>query len=211
MKGGFRSPRHREGGEVEGPFAPHQIKLLVKAEFDRSKRYGHPLTLGVLKVDRLETLVDHHGHRVRDMIQATVARVLRRDLRSSDLLGRHSEDRFLLLLPHTDQAGALDLARRVLKRIAEFALEVGSKVLNITASMGLACYADRSALFCDEIMAQAELALDRAREAGGNEIEIGEATPPGPDGGEGTGGIPEPEDEDGPREAPRPTRRPGPH
>lgn len=211
MKSGFRSPRPRPDGNGEGadgPFAPHQIRRLVKSEFDRSKRYGHPLVVGVLKVDRLEALVDHHGHRVRDVIQTTVTRVLQRELRSSDLLGRHPEDRFLVLLPHVELAGAQEFARRVLRRIAEFQLEVGPRVLNITATMGLAGHVGRSNLFCDQVLAQAEAALERGRAAGGNRIELAADGPEGA--GEPGAAAPDPEPPtpaDPTEAAPRPPRR----
>jgi diguanylate cyclase (GGDEF)-like protein len=168
----FRTPPGRSGTQDGiGPFSSPQIQHLIKVEFDRARRHGIPLTILALRVDRIDSLADIHGEQVRDLVQQAVSRIVQKESRSSDLLGRHSESRFLLVLPHTDLAGAQRLAERIRARVAEFSLEAAGRKLAITVSQGLALYTDRSSLFCDTVTLQAEAALERAQTRGSGRIE----------------------------------------
>jgi diguanylate cyclase (GGDEF)-like protein len=152
------------------------------------------LTLVALRADRIDRLTDLHGHAVRDLIQRTIIEVVRQETRSSDLLGRHSEDRFLLALPHTDVEGARLLAERIRARASVLRIEFGSRTLQLTLSCGLAAYVREQHLFCDTMIHQAEHALDNAQERGGNQVLEVEGLSRGTDhtktsaGGSGSGG-----------------------
>lgn len=75
-------------------------------EVSRARRYNYPLSLMLI---RLKT---DNGQSVDHLVQQ-LAKLLKRDTRSVDFLARYSEDAFALLLPCTDEAGALRLAERI--------------------------------------------------------------------------------------------------
>jgi len=86
-------------------FAEHRLQ----AEVDRSRRYGHPLTVVVLDLNNFKQINDKYGHVAGDMVLKEFAARLKQSLRISDLPVRLGGDEFLVLLPEcpADQVPAL--------------------------------------------------------------------------------------------------------
>jgi diguanylate cyclase (GGDEF)-like protein len=71
----------------------------LQAEVDRSRRYGHPLTLVVLDLNNFKQINDRYGHVAGDMVLKEFANKLQQSIRVSDLAVRLGGDEFLVLLP----------------------------------------------------------------------------------------------------------------
>jgi diguanylate cyclase (GGDEF)-like protein len=71
----------------------------LTAEVDRSKRYGHPLTVLVIDLNDFKQINDKHGHLAGDMVLKEFGQRLSRSIRVSDLAVRMGGDEFLVLLP----------------------------------------------------------------------------------------------------------------
>jgi diguanylate cyclase (GGDEF)-like protein len=67
----------------------------------------------MLDVDGLKQVNDARGHAAGDAVLKRVASVLSSHLRPTDLVTRWGGDEFVLLMPETDEVGALSLARRI--------------------------------------------------------------------------------------------------
>lgn len=148
-------------------FSQAQILHLMKNEFARSRRYGLPLGCIVLQVDRLPQLVDLYGAELRHEVRSAMAQLVRDKTRGSDLLGTTNDDRYLLLLPHTDLPGTRLVADRLLEAFAGLEVAVDGKPLALSVSIGVSSVVDHKAMFFDTLLAQAESALDDAARAGG--------------------------------------------
>ena len=72
-----------------------------------------PFCVIMLDVDGLKQVNDARGHAAGDAVLKRVASVLSSNLRSVDVVTRWGGDEFVLLMPGTDQVGAISLARRV--------------------------------------------------------------------------------------------------
>ena len=86
-------------------------------ELARSIRTGSPVAIAFLAVDAFEEYVDTNGHRASNLLLKEMAALWPRELRDSDLLARHSDERFALLLPDcgiADVRGVVDKARRTM-------------------------------------------------------------------------------------------------
>ncbi|MET0401637.1 MAG: diguanylate cyclase, partial [Cystobacter sp.] len=147
---------------------PH-FKEILFVEVKRSRRYGLPLALALVAFDALPVQT---GRELREQLYGGLALAIRRSLRDTDFPVQYSADRVLLLLPHTDLAGAQTVARRVCERVARSSLSFDEQVLRPTVSVGLSALAPgRDASFSDMVR-QAQRSLDNAREAGGNRVEM---------------------------------------
>ncbi len=147
---------------------PH-FRDIVFVEVKRSRRYGLPLALALVAFDALPVQGDRT---LREQLYGGLALAIRRSLRDTDFPVQYSAERVLLLLPHTDLAGAQTVARRVCERVARSSLTFDEQVLRPTVSVGLsALVPGRDASFSDMVR-QAQLSLEAARAAGGNRVEM---------------------------------------
>ncbi len=82
-------------------------------ELNRAKRYGQPLAIVILDLNKLKDVNDRHGHLVGDQVLQLAATTLSKTLRASDFASRIGGDEFALLLPQTDPEQAITLCRRI--------------------------------------------------------------------------------------------------
>jgi diguanylate cyclase (GGDEF)-like protein len=85
----------------------------MRREVERANRFGHQLAVLVLDLDRFKEVNDSHGHAAGDAVLAEFARRLRGEIREVDLAFRQGGEEFVLLLPETDAAGGVTVARRL--------------------------------------------------------------------------------------------------
>ncbi|XHF14969.1 GGDEF domain-containing protein [Archangium gephyra] len=150
------------------------FKDFVFVEVKRSRRHGLPLALALVAFDPLPVRA---GRELREQLHGGLALAIRRSLRDTDFPVQYSADRVLLLLPHTDLAGAHTLARRVCERVARSSLAFDDQVIRPTVSVGLAALTPgREGSFAD-LVRQAQSSLESAQSAGGNRVELLAETP----------------------------------
>jgi diguanylate cyclase (GGDEF)-like protein len=128
-----------------------------------------PLSVVLFDLDHFKRINDRFGHGAGDDVLASVGEVLRSTFRASDFGGRYGGEEFLLLLPSTDQVGALDVTEKLRHGIE--ALEFQQTDLHITASFGIATY-PLDALDADSLVRMADRALYAAKANGRNRVEL---------------------------------------
>jgi diguanylate cyclase (GGDEF)-like protein len=101
-------------------------------EFNRARRYAHPLSLVALDLHRFKEVNDKHGHPRGDEVLHAAATTLRKALRTSDSAFRTGGDEFALILPQTDSAQASALSRRIGVVFSELL-----RPLNLTISVSM--------------------------------------------------------------------------
>lgn len=87
-------------------------------ETDRAIRYGTPISLFLIDVDRFKAYNDTFGHPEGDEALKQVGSLLNSSVRSTDFVARYGGEEFGIILPNTDKDGALILAERC-RRIVE--------------------------------------------------------------------------------------------
>jgi diguanylate cyclase (GGDEF)-like protein len=98
----------------------------------------------LMDLDGFKEVNDTLGHDVGDLLLREVGQRVRRVLRETDTVARLGGDEFAVLLPATDEAGAVHVANAILRALApEFVLE--NQSLAVGASIGVAAYPDHSA------------------------------------------------------------------
>jgi diguanylate cyclase (GGDEF)-like protein len=157
-------------------FSQAQILHLMKNEFARSRRHGLPLGCLVVQVDRLPQLIDLYGAELRAAVRGAVATRVREKTRGSDLLGATNDDRYLLVLPHTNLTQTRIVADRLLQVFQDLEVTVDGRPLALAISVGISACDDQKTMFFDTLLGQAEAALEFAARSGGNQVaSFGEA------------------------------------
>ncbi|MCJ2092995.1 sensor domain-containing diguanylate cyclase [Methylobacterium sp. J-072] len=105
-----------------------------------AQRNGQSLSLLIVDADHFKRFNDHYGHQVGDEVLQGLARRLSASVhRPNDLVCRVGGEEFAILLPDTDQAGALRIAEKVHAEVATLAIgSAGIGAGAVTVSIGLA-------------------------------------------------------------------------
>lgn len=139
-------------------------------EIERSRRHGRPLTIAVVDIDAFRTINAHHGRAVGDQVLTAVGRKLDELTRATDLVSRSSGDEFVVMMPETTAAKAVQAFERILVELeAPQVTVVGS----LAASVGIAQW-ERGA-GAEQLLALAGTRVDVARSLGGGRAVAGDA------------------------------------
>ncbi len=127
-------------------------------------------TVLAIDIDRYKQVNDALGIAAGDNILIAITRRLRRLLKPQDTLARLSGDEFgLILVSEKDPGKIADFADAVSKAIM-VPLNFANREINLTASIGLVSWVDQQESSAS-LLADAELAMFRAKRAGGNRVE----------------------------------------
>jgi diguanylate cyclase (GGDEF)-like protein len=117
------------------------MNFMLDTEIYRSHRYAFEFSLIFIDLDHFKQINDTHGHLMGSKLLAEIGAAIKDKCRLIDLAFRYGGDEFVILLPQTSKENAMGVARRIHKLIREtkWLTEPGLNV-NITASVGVACY-----------------------------------------------------------------------
>jgi diguanylate cyclase (GGDEF)-like protein len=148
---------------LTGLYNRYHFDATMTHEIARCRRYGVPLSLLLVDVDRLKLLNDRWGHHAGDQALSRVAVAIQQSLRGTDIAARLGGDEFAIILPDTDAVAGLIVATRIRRNLVENATS------GTTVSGGLVELPrqaeDASAA---QLMLVADQALYAAKNSGGN-------------------------------------------
>lgn len=159
--------RAAETDTLTGVLSRRAFRERGDREMALARRHGHDLGCVCIDLDHFKSINDRFGHPAGDAVLTGAADCIRSMLRQTDLFGRLGGEEFAVLLPHADQARAMDVAQRIRAAIARHGHQIAGKRLTVTASLGVASF-DAAAADLDALLAQADAALYEAKAAGRN-------------------------------------------
>lgn len=139
-------------------------------EFERSRRYGNPLSVMILDLDHFKEINDTYGHPAGDTVLEAFATILNDTLRESDVCARYGGEEFAVLLPETNVSSARDTAERIRTYVEEKDFETDAGTISVTVSIGLTEFSDNVPNL-DDLLKQADKALYEAKDRGRNRVE----------------------------------------
>jgi len=110
----------------------------LRRELDQARALQSPLAILVLDVDGLKGINDAYGHQVGDVALTSLARVLVKCTRTSDIPARLGGDEFGVIMPETDKDGAFAVAKRLERALdAAPVYEGDGTSLKLSVSLGV--------------------------------------------------------------------------
>jgi diguanylate cyclase (GGDEF)-like protein/PAS domain S-box-containing protein len=144
-------------------------------EWRRLHRTQHAISLLMLDVDYFKLYNDSYGHQEGDDCLIQIAQALQEVVcRPADLAARYGGEEFVVILPETNQAGAIVIAQEIRDKISALAIpHRASRVKDIvTVSIGVACMIPNLDLAPDVLIKQADIALYEAKHQGRNQFVV---------------------------------------
>ena len=133
-----------------------------------ARRTATPLTIIMADLDFFKQVNDTYGHLMGDKVLVSVAKLIRRSMRSEDLAGRFGGEEFILVLVGTDQTGGKIFAERLRQKTEQ--MKVNGMRSKVTMSIGLTeLLAEDTS---DEAIRRADEAMYQAKRAGRNKVVV---------------------------------------
>lgn len=152
---------------LTGVYNRRYFSLRIEEEAKRHARFGEPLSLVLLDLDRFKSINDALGHRAGDETLREAAQLVVSNSRSFSIVTRYGGDEFAVLLVNTPKGGAVKYAQRIKDVIERHRFAHGL----LTVSVGIAALPDDVAS-SDDLMPAADRALYAAKRHGRNLIEV---------------------------------------
>ncbi len=146
------------------------------AECQRMNRES--LSLISMDVNDFKNINDQWGHALGDRMLASIARVIRKELRQMDILSRYAGDEFVAIMPMASQSMAEMIAERIRTAVAEhkFSVRTG-KTVEVSISTGIACFPDDGET-TEELLTAAARNMQRDKHTRKNLISLSTMTTP---------------------------------
>lgn len=146
------------------------LRQRLNEEIKKVKRYGYSVSCLMLDIDYFKKINDKYGHQEGDRVLKGLAFLLKKNIRSIDLISRYGGDEMIILFPHTDLKGAHIVAERLRKKVEEYNFGNPKKPLRFTVSMGLVSFDKEDVLGEDSLMRAMDKQLYKAKQTGRNKV-----------------------------------------
>jgi diguanylate cyclase (GGDEF)-like protein len=145
---------------------------MLAYEYARHLRSGKELSLIMLDIDQFKAFNDAYGHISGDECLREVARAMTKTVsRATDLVARYGGEEFVVLLPETCLRGAVILADRIRKCIADLALPHRDSCAGyVTASLGVVSGKLLTSSSIVDVLTEADAQLYSAKAGGRNRV-----------------------------------------
>lgn len=144
-------------------------------EWQRAKREQTSIALILLDVDFFKLYNDTYGHVAGDECLRQIGNTLKKIAkRATDLVARYGGEEFAVILPDTDQAGAVKVGERILASVRELGIRHDMSLANevVTVSLGIAVAEPAADVMPDRIIVAADRALYQAKQSGRNQLQL---------------------------------------
>lgn len=140
--------------------------------WSEAQRYDQDLACVMIDLDGYKQINDRYGHQIGDQVLVVAAKVITANLRRMDVAARYGGDEFILLLPHASAEESAGVAARIREEYRAAVDTLLRRNETATMSIGIGSKRCDSPAFADHLVAAADAALYRAKEAGRNRIVI---------------------------------------
>lgn len=153
-----------------GLLSERYFRRVLAVEFKRAQRHQNPMALLLCDVDNFKRINDTTEYAFGDLVLTRVADALKQNVRDIDYPARMGGDEFVVLLPNTSAAQAVQTALRIRQRISGVVVQDGDYQTQVSLSIGIEAYDGRSQRDMDSLTRHANQALKEAKRRGKNQV-----------------------------------------
>lgn len=152
---------------LTGLFTHKFFQERLNEEILRAGRYRSSLGLLMIDIDYFKRFNDTYGHQVGDEILKTLAKLIRKNLRLTDIVARYGGEEFVVLLLESGYQTNYEVAERIRRIIAEIPFSISLPPLKIAVSIGVASFPEE-ATTASQLLRLSDQRLYQAKSAGRN-------------------------------------------
>lgn len=146
------------------------ISNRLSQEVVRAARQNQSLAIAMIDLDHFKTVNDTYGHSAGDRVLKSLAFLLERRLRRSDVVGRYGGEEFVVILPNTDKNSAKKVINELRESFAQIKHIADKQEFSVTLSAGVAVFPEfrTPTLLAD----MSDKALYMAKQQGRNRVVV---------------------------------------
>ncbi len=159
---------------LTGLYSRRHVDDVLQQEIERCKRKDSTFSVLLIDADHFKRINDRLGHDAGDTVLSQLARRIKDQLRSLDIVGRWGGEEFIAVLTDTSLTNALTAAENLRNAIASQPIVHQNHYLPVTVSIGVAQY--RAGEPVETLLKRADLALYKAKASGRNCVQHASST-----------------------------------
>jgi len=130
-----------------------------------------PISVAMCDVDYFKHYNDTNGHPAGDYVLKTIADILKKGVKGSDIIGRYGGEEFIIVFPDTTKENAVKICEKLRKTVKEFKFfnEESQPNKDLTISFGVASFPEDGITY-EELIKKADMALYKAKELGRDRV-----------------------------------------
>jgi diguanylate cyclase (GGDEF)-like protein len=141
----------------------------LEREFARSKRYGNPFALVLFDIDHFKKINDTYGHLAGDEVLRNMGVLLKKRVRTNDIVARVGGEEFAVILPEAGKPGGVALAEKLRKLIEAEPFSYNGVNIPVTVSLGVSGY-EAHHENSETMVSEADEKLYEAKRGGRNRV-----------------------------------------
>ena len=154
---------------LTGTYNRRYFDVTIARELSYCRRHGTSLALILIDIDHFKSVNDTYGHQAGDQLLISLADLLKRNSRGSDIICRFGGEEFLIALPDTDCATAAARAEEYARGFSDAGARWQGQQISATLSAGVASFPEQ-AEDADKLLRCADIALYQAKKSGRNRV-----------------------------------------
>jgi len=151
--------------QLTGLYNRHFLVPYIKKALSSAQRYGYPLSIMMIDLDKFKSINDDLGHSSGDKLLCDIADILKENCRNEDAAIRLGGDEFLVVLPHC----SLEQAKFKAETLRQAITQLSPANYQTSASFGLSSTEEGNFIF-EQLFSVADAAAYQAKLKGGNDI-----------------------------------------
>jgi len=153
---------------LTGVFNKRYFLERLNREFVHALRHFQQLALIMIDIDFFKKVNDTYGHPAGDEVIKVTADRIEENLRAGDVLCRYGGEEFAVIIRDCNKGNLLYLAERIREIFDGRAIKYNDKMMKVTVSMGIAISSDENIADPEDLIAEADKNLYRAKKDGRN-------------------------------------------
>ncbi len=144
------------------------LKLQLEIEISRHQRSGEVLSVVMLDIDKFKSVNDLYGHPMGDRVIKSLAQLLRKRLRKTDIIGRYGGEEFAVVMASTKQEEAVSVMNKIREQFAKIRHANGEQECICTFSAGVSAFPAFTTV--STLIEASDTALYQAKFQGRNQV-----------------------------------------
>lgn len=160
---------------VTGALNRQALKGVFESQYELSLATNSPFILAICDLDFFKEVNDKYGHIAGDKVLESFVNIVKKNIRSSDIIIRYGGEEFIIMLPSIHNKNGIDILENIRQAFEESSINFENQEVKATVSIGMMEITPEylyKKSFLDDYITMVDRELYVAKEQGRNRLEV---------------------------------------